>query len=76
MSVVQIKLWTCDLCGVTAASTETTWVWADPVVTPLDGWSTEFNVPEQYRSAPGISICDACPKCQQAPDWTKYREAR
>lgn len=74
MSVTQINLWTCDLCGKHVAQTERTGPWSDPVVEPPVGWDAMLNVPLEHRIHQVMNVCHACPDCVTNPDWDNYRE--
>jgi len=74
VSVVQINLWTCDLCGKRSAQSERTSAYSDPVIVPPAGWRTDLEVPQEKRSDPSFDICDACPECVAEPDWSNYSE--
>ena len=74
MSVTQVNLWECDICHTLVAMPQRVGVYDDPVVTEPEGWISDFQVPEEHQVSGDINTCDACPNCQDQPDWTKYRE--
>jgi hypothetical protein len=75
MSVTAIHLWTCDLCGLRNSRAESTSAYSDPVITPPTGWVSDLDVPPEFRRIQNMDVCDACPECQQSPDWSNYRES-
>lgn len=54
MSVLQVNIFTCDVCGLSQAERKDTEVYRDPVVVPPEGWGTAED---------GEKL--ACPKCRE-----------
>lgn len=75
MVVLVTFIMKCDICGDMVSETRESCPYNDEMVNIPDGWETFFPVPEQYRSSPLHSICDACPECQKEPNWENYVEA-
>jgi len=66
----------CDLCGRHETTRVETQAYSDEMaVIPL-GWNASFNIPPEYRTEVNWDICEACPDCQENPNWERYKAVK
>ena len=62
--IIQTNIYICDFCGLIDSETEDQFLYADPMIEPLDGWK-EIQVTKEYRKDPCEPKVLACPACKQ-----------
>ena len=75
MPIFVMWIWKCDFCRIEMRDKYETSVYSDEMTGDNRGWTSNLDVPEEYRDHPMNNICITCPECRENPDWSKYMTA-